>query len=468
MIASRPFVQRTLPTIIIAALFAGAAILGTLASLRILVLLLLIAVGIALLRQPGLALPAVVLVALIGPIEFSSGTAVMLNPVSLFVPALVVLCTLALRDPNVLRASASVTYLPLVLFLASGLLSLVVGNALWDPAIPRADNLLIVQLAQWTIFAFSAGAFWLTANLGHKRPWLETMTVAFLVIGGGLAIAITFFSVGAVVGQISTLAPFRAPFWMLLTAVAGGQLLFNEKLNRAARAGLVAILLAAVYQSFVSQQEAISNWVGVGAAALALVWLKWRRARGFVIAAILILAFAGLLFPAVFEFAGGDQEWNRSGASRLVLIQRVVEVTMRNPILGLGPASYRAYANSQPLAYGGAYWVAPLVNSHNNYVDLFAHTGVIGLCLLAWFFIVLAREGRRVTISDPGGFGSGYANGTLAALVGALVLMLLLDWILPFVYNVGFAGFQASVLVWLFLGGIVALRNRGCSPVSVP
>ena len=33
------------------------------------------------------------------------------------------------------------------------------------------------------------------------------------------------------------------------------------------------------------------------------------------------------------------------------------------------------------------------------------------------------------------------------------------DWILPFVYNIGFPGFQASVLVWLFLGGLVALDN---------
>jgi hypothetical protein len=47
----------------------------------------------------------------------------------------------------------------------------------------------------------------------------------------------------------------------------------------------------------------------------------------------------------------------------------------------------------------------------------------------------------------------------LAAWVGALVLMIFADWILPFVYNIGFLGFQASVLVWLFLGGLVALEQ---------
>jgi hypothetical protein len=31
------------------------------------------------------------------------------------------------------------------------------------------------------------------------------------------------------------------------------------------------------------------------------------------------------------------------------------------------------------------------------------------------------------------------------------------DWILPFVYNVGLAGFRGSVVAWLMLGGLVAL-----------
>ena len=47
----------------------------------------------------------------------------------------------------------------------------------------------------------------------------------------------------------------------------------------------------------------------------------------------------------------------------------------------------------------------------------------------------------------------------LAAGAARLVIMLFADWILPFVYNIGFPGFQASVLVWLFLGGLVALEN---------
>ena len=42
-------------------------------------------------------------------------------------------------------------------------------------------------------------------------------------------------------------------------------------------------------------------------------------------------------------------------ARGLVLIERVIEVTMHNPITGLGPAAYRFYARMTPLAYGGAF-----------------------------------------------------------------------------------------------------------------
>ena len=50
-------------------------------------------------------------------------------------------------------------------------------------------------------------------------------------------------------------------------------------------------------------------------------------------------------------------------------------------------------------------------------------------------------------------------------LAGTLVAMMLADWFLPFVYNVGFAGFRTSVVAWMFLGGLVALDPH--SDVSV-
>jgi hypothetical protein len=38
------------------------------------------------------------------------------------------------------------------------------------------------------------------------------------------------------------------------------------------------------------------------------------------------------------------------------------------------------------------------------------------------------------------------------------------DWVLPFTYNVGLNGFRASMLAWLFLGGLVSLEQMAPAP----
>jgi len=448
-----------LTALVVMAVLVLAFLLGRRASLLWPGLLLAGISGAVLLARPALGLPALILAALVVPLEFGTGTEVSLNAATLLVPAMLVVWLLAMIVRGRLHAVRSRLNRPLLLFLGASVLSLLIGIATWDPMVPRSSNFLLVQLAQWAIFAFSAGALWLTANLATGETWLRRMTWVFLVLGGGVAIGRQLPGLGSVMERVSTIAFVRAPFWALLASLAGGQLLFNRSLRRPARWGLVAVLASAFVYAFVQQQEAASNWVGLGVALAVLFWLRFPRLRWPVIAVVLVLAVLGILVPSVYEFAGGDEEWVLSGSSRLVLIERVLEVTMRNPITGLGPAGYRPYANMEPLAYQRAYWLQPSVNSHNNYVDLFAHGGIVGLVLFFWFAIEIARLGLRLRNRYPGGFAGGYVNGMLAAGAASLVIMLLADWILPFVYNVGFPGFQASVLVWLFMGGLVALDN---------
>jgi hypothetical protein len=189
-----------------------------------------------------------------------------------------------------------------------------------------------------------------------------------------------------------------------------------------------------------------------------LAWLKFRRLRWVALLLVLLLLLTGLLVPTAWDFAGGQEEWTGSGASRLVLIQRVLSVSARNPVTGLGPIAYRNYAGTTPLAYQRAFWIEPQINSHNNYVDMFAQFGLVGLAILAWLIIEIGRAGFRLLGGYQDGFEAGYVRGALAAGAAALPIMLFADWILPFVYNIGFNGFQASVLFWLFLGGLAALE----------
>jgi len=455
-------VLRTVPL----AVLLAAALLGARASTRWLALFVSAAAGALVFAHPSLGLVGLVLAALVLRMEVGTGTEVALNPATLTVPALLVVWLFRMVRQRSVRLAPSRTNRPLLLFLLAGLLSLLIGTAYWDPAVPRSSNFTLVQLAQWAMFAFAAIAFWLTGNLVQDLTWLRRLTFFFLALAGGLALLLVTPSSRALVGHVTTRAVDIAPFWMLLAAMAGGQLLHNQRISWGGRLFLVATLVAVALYAFYLQREVVSNWVGVGAAVGVLVWLRWPRLRWPVILLVAVLAVSGVLSSAIYKFAGGADEWVESGGSRLVLIGRVLEVTMRNPITGLGPAAYRRYAGMEPLFYRGAYWVAPQINSHNNYVDLFSHVGLLGLALFGWFAVELALLGLRLRRRFTEGFAAGYVNGALAAGAGSLALMLFADWILPFVYNIGFPGFQASLLVWLFLGGLVALENMPGSEVA--
>lgn len=456
------FTDRNVVVFMVAAAVVGfAAFFGSHPSVIWLALLCAGLTVAALLRQPLLGLVAAIVTALFVPFALGTGREVSLNLSTVVVPGTFGLWVLIMVRQRNLHLPRSGTTTPLLLFLLASLLSLVVGNAFWDPAIPRPGNLVLVQLGQWGIFAFSALAFWLMASMVRDETWLRRLTFLFLVLGGILAAVRVLPDTASFRAMFATYAVDRAPFWLLLAALGGGQLLFNPSLSRRWRWFLWAVMGLVMAFAFVVERTTLSNLAGVLPALGVLAWLRWPRWRwGFV--AIGLLAVT-IFAPTIFEFAGGDDEWDESGGSRLTLIQRVVDVTMRNPVTGLGPASYRAYARMQPLAYGRAFYLEPHVNSHNNYVDLFAHTGLLGLAIFAWFSAEVFRLGLQMRQRFSAGFAGGYANAMLALWVGALVLMLFADWILPHVYNIGFPGFQASVLVWLFLGGLVALEHMPLS-----
>jgi hypothetical protein len=455
----RFFTHRLGNWVVVTLVLLGAAILGSRPSLIWLGLIIVSLGAVILLQQPVLGLFAVVVVALVVPLEFGTGSAVAINPATLLVPAMLGLWVLSMVRRREVRLAPSRTNRPMWLFLLGGLFSLLVGNAIWDPLVPRPDNFIVVQLAQWAIFAFSAGAFWLTGNLVRDEIWLRRLTFLFLAVAGGVAILRVLPGAAGLADRVTTFASLRSSFWMLLGALAGGQLFYNRELSTGWRLFLLVSLGAVLIYAFHLERATASNWVGVAAVGGVLAWLRFPRLRWLVVALLLLLAVSGVLSSTIYDFAGGDAEWEESGGSRMTLIGRVVEVTLRNPITGLGPAAYRPYAATKPLLYEGAFWVAPQVNSHNNYVDLFAHVGLLGLGLFFWFAAEVVMLGLHLRPHFTEGFAAGYVNAMLAAWAGALVLMVFADWMLPFVYNIGFSGFQASVLVWLFLGGLLALEQ---------
>ncbi|MBI5568281.1 MAG: O-antigen ligase family protein [Chloroflexi bacterium] len=415
--------------------------------------------ALLLLRWPKSGFFALVVAALAVRVEVGTGTDVALNPASMIVPVMLLIWVLNAVIEHDLHLVPSRTNKPLMSFLLLGLVSILISNVIWDPSVPRSDRFVVVQLAQWAIWAFSAGIYWLVGNRIESIVWLRRITVGYLIVAGAIGLLRVMPGGVDITYNYLTFAIERAPFWLLLTAMSAGQLLFNQQLSNRWRLFLVAAIGASLYYSLGIEQDRSSNWVGVFAALGILAWLRFPRLRWLSIAVIIFTLASGVLFNSIYEFAGGDAKWTESGASRGVLIGRVLELSMRNPITGIGPAAYRPYGLTRPLFYEGAYWIEPRINSHNNYVDLFSQVGVVGLALFFWFMAEVARLGWRLRKSYKDGFAGGYVNGILAAWVGTMIIMALADWFLPFVYNIGFPGFQASVLIWMMMGGLITLEQ---------
>jgi O-antigen ligase len=354
--------------------------------------------------------------------------------------------------------------LPLLLFLLSGLLSLLASRAYWDPMVPQPGNLLLVQLGQWGLFALSAVIFLVTGQLGARDQWLKIATYLFLAVGSVVVLEHFVPPLRNTLGWSYPKMASRSMFWTWLAAMSCGQLLFNRKLGALARMGLLALLLAAAYVVWFELNDWVSGWVPFSVAAATVVWLRfWRgnRALGIVVAVALV-ALAVALYPILFVHAGGERELELSWGGRLHLYRTVIDLANTHPILGLGPAAYRHYAYTRwlSLGVGDALYIRPAVSSHNNYIDIYAQMGLVGLGLFLWFLVELGLLGLRLAPQFRDDFEEGYVQGALAGLAGTLVAMMLSDWFLPFVYNIGFPGFRTSALAWMFLGGLVALEQR--------
>ena len=129
------------------------------------------------------------------------------------------------------------------------------------------------------------------------------------------------------------------------------------------------------------------------------------------------------------------------------------EIIKVNPVLGLGPGNYYNYTLLFPILG----WYVEF-NSHNNYVDIVAQTGILGLICFIWFMVVTWRLGWRLRNEVPkDGFTQAFIYGTLGGLAGSIAAGMLGDWVLPFVYNIGIYGMRSSIYAWFFLGGLVAI-----------
>jgi O-Antigen ligase len=285
----------------------------------------------------------------------------------------------------------------------------------------------------------------MTANVFKDVRWLKAFVWLFLGLGA-LYLLGRVIHAPAITEVYTTGYTANSMFWTWMVALSLSQVLFNPDLSRPRRLVLFLVAAVTLYLGIIEAYDWKSGWVPPLVVVGVLLALRYKKLA----LASIPFALAALVFFIQRQIAGEDWSWGtRVDAWRIVL-----EVSSVNPVLGLGFGNYYWYVTLFNIR---GYYVQ--FNSHSQYVDLIAQTGIAGLICFVWILIELGRLSWSLSGKLKDGFARGYAYGILAGLAGVVMAAFLVDWILPFAYNIGLNGFRSSILPWIFFGGLISIQQ---------
>jgi len=396
---------------------------------------------LVIIRWPPLGLVALIVAALVAPSPRLPGG---FNSAVLFLILLIVLWLLnMIVRHGQIQLVSSRTIRPLLVLIVVTIVAFIVGQIDWFDFASQAA--MDAQIGGLSIFAMAVGAFLLVAHQVRDLKWLQYMTWVFIGLSALFVAGWLFSPIGRITGRTFQLgATANSMFWTWLVALAFGQAFLNRKLNLAQRALLFGIVLATLYVGFFLNREWKSGYLPPLVSIAVIIALRSKK----------VAVLMGLLAPfmAIYLFQDAVATDQYSYGTRLDAWIIVLGMLKLNPILGFGPANYYWYTRLFPIR--GFHVV---FNSHNQYIDILAQTGILGLGCVLWFFAEIGLLGWRLRLRVPEGFQKAYVYGVLGGLMGTIASGMLVDWFLPFVYNIGLTGFRGGMLPWLFLGGLVSI-----------
>jgi len=403
-----------------------------------------------LLFRPQLGLLALIAGSLVVPFKIGTGTGTSINSAVLLVGVLSGLWLFRMiahdRQITIVRSRP---ILPVIVLVISAFVSFAIGQLPWSFFAQQAS--IPAQLGGLGMYLFSALAFLLAANTIQEMKWLQRMCWLFMAIG---AVYLLFQYIPPLrnIEVVQDAVTRGSMFWIWLAALPLSQAIYNDDLDIRWRLALVGLTAAAFGITLGRSLGWTSGWLPAAAAVMVIVVAgRTRLSLWLTLLMIPVVIFLGLEKINSLIFVG-DNEY--SLITRVEAWRIVLEIVKDNWVFGLGLSNYYWYTSLYPIL---GYFVN--FNSHNNYIDLIAQTGVVGLLAFLWFAFEIGRLTWNLLDRVPQGFMRAYMIGALGGLAGMLVAGMFGDWVIPFVYNVGYEGFRASVLGWIFLGSVVALEQ---------
>lgn len=242
----------------------------------------------------------------------------------------------------------------------------------------------------------------------------------------------------------------------LLPPAAALVLLGKRVIGRGAWLAALAMLVAGTGMLVVTLSR--GGWIALGAAGcfFAVVGLRRglvnrRHLMGLLTAGLIGMALIAAVYPAAYlRISQSDQ---RSGESRLLMIDQAVLIIRENPLLGVGFGGYNRAAQQytpESFSYVSEYFQDEIRKGvvHNKYLLFTAENGLVGMGLflfLLWHFFSLLFPLSRWSSA----LGFALALGLSASILGQVVF---------FVFDHFYADIRMAML-WVTFGIYHALAR---------
>jgi hypothetical protein len=201
---------------------------------------------------------------------------------------------------------------------------------------------------------------------------------------------------------------------LLLAGVAGLGLLCRPFGRRAG----IALLLVLVGMGVWITGSRIAISMGVGALVVAIGWSTARAGRQgrFIVAGVALSVLAMGAWLVTSDPGGRNDPISRSITVRLVMFQAGVHLFEQAPVFGIGITKFydasAAVVGPILTSMGGG----PRENAHNNFIQVLAEEGLVGLGAMLWWLAVILVAGARAQLSKP----DPVRGGLLLAIVACI------------------------------------------------
>jgi len=405
---------------------------------------------IVLSHRPILGIWALPVVAFFVHISIGTGSQTGVNAAVLLLALL-----LALWLVEMLAAERRITLLPYpaikasLVFCVVSVIAFGFGQVRW---FPTGGAPLRAQIGGLAMFILAAMTILLAAHRIRSMDELERLIWVFFACG---AVYVLVRSVPPL-SRYFTVIFVRAAaqgviFYIWLASLGLAQILVNPRLSKFWKVAIALMLLGLAYLNLVKSSAWVSGWLPPLVAVAVVVFLVKPRLAilGGIAFGLIAIFYTGSVFAV---FSEGDNVYSTN--TRLAAWRILWEIVKMNPFFGVGMANYYFFTPYFPIL---GYYVS--FNSHNNYVDIAAQAGFVGLLALLVIYWTLFQQGWSLYSRLPDGRERAYVIGAIGGLAGTIVAGFLGDWVIPFVYNIGLEGFRASQFTFLFLGAMLAVAR---------